>query len=699
MSWVSSLNELYDTNAWRAGELERWKRGNRDNNIMLLPVSHTTVRAQIEITVDLDGNLIDVRALGKDESSETLAPATEDAMSRTSTTVAPYPLFDGLKYLAGDFLEHIKIEMESPQKTEKTKNNIAECYPKYIKFLGAWCSSKYNHPKVNAVYKYVSKKSIIRDLIEREVLIPDNEGMVLGSEKINGNEIPKVTVRFRVQSKEKLDPHRVLADSEKTHETAIWLDKTVQKSFVDYYASLPAVQDLCYMNGEITRTSSLHPKKIRYDGDGTKLFSANDDSNFSYRGRFKTKDPNTGYNEALSIGYETSQKAHNALKWIIRRQGHMRDGVCVAAWESQLNEFPSFYESAANIVSDISFDEGGQEEVETLFLEDEEQNYSDTNYVTAKELSLALDGYTTKLSDTSRIVVLALDSATPGRLAITYYKELESSVYLKNIRLWHESCCWRHEYFRNGKFSTYEGMVSIRDLAQAVYGTEQNKRLALRSNSDGKSPMLMSVYDRLRPCIIDGKSIPRDIVRMATIKASNPLAYESKFNYNKVLHIACSLVKRLYWEKKQRNEEEGVVFTMELDKSNNDRSYLFGRLLSIAEVIERQTYERDERRVTNAERYMQAFAQNPFRTWTMIQRSIKPYLNSLSPGSREYYKNLFGEITELFKDGDFESRTALNGKYLIGYDCQRSALRNKTPKAGIVGLEEDIDVDNNGSEE
>ena len=702
MSWVSSLNDLYDSNSWRAGELETWKRGTRENKIMLLPVSHTTVRAQIEITVDLDGNLIDARALGKDESSETLAPATEEAMSRTSTTVAPYPLFDGLKYVAGDFLEHVKIEMETSQKTEKTKKNIAECYPKYIKFLGEWCSSKYMHPKVDAVYKYVSKKSIVQDLIEREVLVPDKEGMILGSEKINGNEIPKATVRFRVQSKEKLDPHNVLVDTDKTHESAIWLDKTLQRSFVDYYASLPAAQDLCYMSGEIARTSSLHPKKIRYDGDGTKLFSANDDANFSYRGRFKTKDSNTGYNEALSIGYETSQKAHNALKWIIRRQGHMRDGVCVAAWESQLNEFPSFYESAANIVNDISVEEGVQDELEPLFSGDEEEHRNDTNYRTAKELNLALDGYKGELNDTSKIVILALDSATPGRLAITYYKELEASTYLENIRRWQESCCWRHEYFQNEKFSIYEGMVSIRDVAQAVYGTEQNKRLALRSSSDGKSPLLLSVYDRLRPCIIERKPIPRDIVRMATIKASNPLAYESKFNYNRVLHIACSLVKRLYWEKKQRNEEEGVVFTMELDKSNNDRSYLYGRLLSIAEAIERQTYERDEKRVTNAERYMQAFAQNPFRAWTMIQRSIKPYLNSLNPGSREYYKNLFGEITELFKEGDFESRTALNGKYLIGYDCQRNALRNKTPKVSIGAFEEgeeNIDVDNNGSEE
>ena len=56
-------------------------------------------------------------------------------------------------------------------------------------------------------------------------------------------------------------------------------------------------------------------KKIRNEGDGAKLISANDSQNFTYRGRFITKE------EAFAVGNETSQKLHNALKWIIRKQG------------------------------------------------------------------------------------------------------------------------------------------------------------------------------------------------------------------------------------------------------------------------------------------------------------------------------------------------------------------------------------------
>ncbi len=685
MSWVSSLCALYDANAYRAGEVEMWRRGSKTSPLMLLPLSHTTVQARIEIMLSQYGSFLDARSLEKDEPSETIAPATENSMSRTSTMVAPHPLFDGLKYCAGDFLDHVKIELATQKKIDDARKHISDCFPQYIDFLGKWCTSDFAHPKVCAVYRYLSQKMVIRDLAKVGIFSLDEKEFISSKQKINGEELAKATVRFRVMMNNEIAPSDILCDSYNSFDSAIWLDKNVHQSFIDFYASLPSTKDLCYMSGKIIRTSFLHPKKIRYDGDGAKLMSANDDSNFSYRGRFNTKDKKTGYNEALSIGYDTSQKAHNALKWIIRRQG-FRSGVCVVTWEDALNDLPNFYDRAADIINRLSddTDELGLAE-DTLFY-DSEVILPETNYVSAAEFNAALDGYTSKLSETSRMVVLALDSATPGRLAMTYYKELNSSRYLENIRIWHDSCCWRHEYFKDKKYYMYEGMASIREIAQAIYGTEQgknenNKHIELRKNSDGKCPMLISAFDRLRACIIEGAAIPRDIVRVAVIKASNPSAYTVKFNYNKVLHITCSLVKRLYWEKKQRNEAGGVIIEMELDRNNIDRSYLYGRLLAVAEKVERITYEQGEARTTNAERYMQAFSRTPFRTWTLIWNNIQPYMRQLKPGNREYYKNLFGEITALFQYDDRISNTALNGKYLLGYDCQRTVLQAYKPKA------------------
>jgi CRISPR-associated protein Csd1 len=72
---------------------------------------------------------------------------------------------------------------------------------------------------------------------------------------------------------------------------------------------------------------------------------------------------------------------------------------------------------------------------------------------------------------------------------------------------------------------------------------------------------------------------------------------------------------------------------------------------------------------------MQQFSRTPMRTWEIIRRNTQVYLNQLRPGSREFYKNLYGEINVLFIDGAYEEKYALDGRFLLGYDCQREALK------------------------
>jgi len=75
MSWISALCALYDDNAQRAGQVENWSRGGKEYPLVLLPVSHTTALAQIEITVNENGDFITARSLTKDESY-TIIPTT-----------------------------------------------------------------------------------------------------------------------------------------------------------------------------------------------------------------------------------------------------------------------------------------------------------------------------------------------------------------------------------------------------------------------------------------------------------------------------------------------------------------------------------------------------------------------------------------------------------------------------------------------
>jgi CRISPR-associated protein Csd1 len=666
MSWATALCALYDANDWRAGEIESWKNPyGKSESLVLLPLGYDTMKAHIEITIDEDGNFLSAQVVPKSEA-ETMVPHPE----RRTSGVKALPLCDSLVYVAGDFLEKVTMVFSnniSEDKKQKSIKRIKESFSKYITGLSEWCSSAYSTPKVEAVYKYIQRKSVIADLLNVKIIVPDDKGQLTEKLKIQGSAIDKAFVRFRVYSKKKQG------------ETAVWLDKDVQYSFIKFHMSQAKTRDLCFVTGTRELSAKNHPGKIRGSWDKTSLISSNDNKNFTYGGRFLIKDEESDYNEALSIGYETSQKIHNALKWIIRRQGFTHDGVCLVTWETNLKELPCFYKSSLSVVEDFQTGKRQNTDGSGISYDEEEEENTDTNYVTARDFNMAMDGYAKTVDDTSQMVILALDSASPGRLAMTYFRELASSTYLDNIRNWQKSCSWRQEYERNDKNQSknkgttihhYEGIGSIEDIAKAVYGIEYKKRLTLRSNSAGKSPMMVAAFDRLRPCIIDKAPVPLDIVRMAVMKASNPVVYESGSNYLRVLHTACSLVKKYYWEK-------GVVFDMVLDEKCTNRSYLFGRLLAVAEKIERSTYDKDETRISNAERYMRQFSQTPFRTWELIRRNTQIYLNKMKPGSREFYKNLYGTIDGQFEEGDFESKKVLDGRFLLGYDCQREALENR----------------------
>jgi CRISPR-associated protein Csd1 len=674
MSWATALCALYDKNARRAGEIEDWN----GKPLVLMPPGYDTMKAQIEITISEDGDFINALTLDKSDS-ETIVPYPD----RRTSGIKALPLCDSLSYVAGDFMERVTLLLEDVPENKKAKalSDIRKSFPSYIGGLKAWHEFDPDNRQIAAIYKYVSKKTVIADLLNAKVLKFDQNGILTDRKKIQGTPIQKAFVRFRVYS-----------PGSQQNETAVWLNKDVQQSFIKFYLSTAKNTDICYFTGKRELIAKTNPVKIRGEWDTkASLISSNDDTNFTYRGRFKTKDKDSGYNEALSIGYETSQKIHNALKWIIRRQGYSHDGVCIVTWESELIELPEFYEGTLEILGSKTEEEELSSESNDALFEEKAEN-TDTNYITAQDFYAAMDGYSKRIVNTSQMVILALDSTSPGRLAITYFRDLSSSVYLRNLQYWQKNCCWRHEYYDNKtkRYIKYEGMTSIKEIATAIYGNEQNKRLTLRPNSDGKSPMLVSTFDRLRPCIIDAAAIPQDIVKLAVTKASNPLAYEIKFNYLRVLHIACSLVKKYYWEK-------GVIFDMTLDEKCTDRSYLYGRLLAVAEKIERCTYEKGETRTTNAERYMRQFSQTPFRTWELIRRNTQIYLNQLKPGSREFYKNLYGQIMQLFEEGCFEEKKALDGKFLLGYDCQREALKYRQKDNITISTEDE--PENNDEEE
>lgn len=635
MNWVRELCDLYEKNQKEVG---KYGKGRFGESLILLPIFHTTVTAQITVVLSEEGEFLRAEQVA-DEDKLTIIPVSEKSAVRTAGVEA-HPLCDNLKYLAGDYMKYVV-----PDKGK----DYSENYQMYITNLKAWAESSHGHKKVRAIYQYLNKGCLMKDLIVCGRLKTDDEGKVLKEVKIQNVSQADAFVRFQVEEAWKDDTNGLEELSEEETDKC-WKDISLQNAYIEYCRESKGERDLSYLTGEWTQISYLHPKKIRNEGDGSKLISANDETNFTYRGRFRSKE------EAFAIGYEDSQKAHNALKWIIRKQGKNWKTLCVVTWESDLNELPDWSADTDRICDTY----------ENIWGDEEKETYQGTNSKDASRFQAAIAGYGKKLDINSKMFLMAFDAATTGRLAIMENESLLSSRYLANLKHWHEECGWLH---RKNKDTEFYGIVSVKDIARFLYGNEQGGVIALRGNAE---KMESEVCKRLLSCILLGKPLPEDMVHLAIQKASSPVSYESWYNWEHVLTLACSFVKKKAIEK-QDKEEWSVALKTDCD----DRSYLYGRLLAVADRIEYLTYDRDEARETNAKRYMNAFSQQPFRTWKVIEERVRPYLPKLSIGARNKYEHMLEEIFWQFKDGDFEKNESLDGRYLLGFHNQAYALRKK----------------------
>ncbi len=169
----------------------------------------------------------------------------------------------------------------------------------------------------------------------------------------------------------------------------------------------------------------------------------------------------------MLFGNETSQKIHNALKWIIRRQGKNIDTFCIVSWESDLCPMPEWDSDTDSICSQYVEDWGEDD--------GEEVPVWDGNQAGALQFNSALLGYRRKLENMlTHGTNGVFDAATTGRLALVEYKSLESSRYLDNIKYWHKECEWLQLKLKDGGSYYYKGMAGVKEIADIIYGTEQN---------------------------------------------------------------------------------------------------------------------------------------------------------------------------------------------------------------------------------
>ncbi|MBR3536881.1 MAG: type I-C CRISPR-associated protein Cas8c/Csd1 [Oscillospiraceae bacterium] len=619
MSWNEELFRVYEYNC------------NRDfdpNEPLMLPVAHSTANAQIEITIDLDGMFQGARRVEKSEAV-TVIPATEDSAVRTSG-ICPMPFDDKLVYIAGDYKEYF---------TGKNADNESY-YTAYMNQLRRWKESEHNHRFVDALYRYIDQKCLMSDLIKSGVLVVDENGKLKDKEKIAGINQEDSFVR-------------VIINTEK-NSVRTWEDKSFRDSFISFNSDLMGEKQLCYATGEFVASSYKHPSKIRHSGDKAKLISTNDESGFTYRGRFANKE------ESISVGYEYSQKVHNALRWLISKQGNTYDTMTVIVWASALQNIPDPMTKAI--------------EDDDPFLDDEDQ-FPDTMPMYMSLLNKRIFSNSKKLEPKTKVMIMGLDAATTGRLNISMYSELDGSCFLSNIEQWHTETAWLR--FNGKKKMNYINSFNPYEIIKNAFGTEQGNFI------DCDKKIISGNILRLLKCITEGARIPSDIVNALYQKASNPLAYEQAYNHRSVLETACGMIR------KQRLDNRKEDISMAYDPNITDRSYLYGCLLAIADKAESEAYDESERnvRVTNARRYWNAFSQRPFLTWGIIENKLRPYLEKLGKGQVKYSKWM-NEMCSKMTSEMFSDNSRLSPMYLLGYHQFTDYMFSQAKEAKSANKEE-----------
>jgi CRISPR-associated protein Csd1 len=391
MSWMTKLYETYEAGI----------AFNLSDHDKLMPICHTLQNAHINIVIDGDGTFKRASVL---EKTQIVLPATEKSAGRSSGE-APHPLADKVQYVAKDY----------PAYGGRKK----AYFDGYLKQLANWCGSQFSHPKAIAVYRYITQGKVVQNLVSADILhVDDNKNLLAywPFETDKDNTAPlifKVLPLIPKKKRKKKDRPEVeqgdalvcwTVEIEGEMDSSTWNDESLQQSWIAYDALAGGASSFCYISGKEKLMAVNHPAKLRHTGDKAKLVSANDSSGFTFRGRFTDQN---GV-QAVGVSFEVTQKAHNALRWLISRQGYRNGDQVYVSWAVSGKEIPDPLKSAWEMLDkDIALQQDNEPDKEQLL-----DHTIDLGSSFAQKLNKYLAGYKVELEPNEQIVIMGLDSAT-----------------------------------------------------------------------------------------------------------------------------------------------------------------------------------------------------------------------------------------------------------------------------------------------
>ncbi len=493
--------------------------------------------------------------------------------------------------------------------------------PAHLALLDAWCACTHTPPCICAYRDYLAKGTLHADICQ--------------------------CFAQKAYKTDKLTSEKVLVcmpTTDPNERDNLCLRPSVRASWEQFFEEDcdKEAKALCAVLGEVLPAMNNHP----YLYETCRLISqSKSKTGKRCEGRFQSK-PEL----ALSLSVRASYQIHNTLRWLLGKDTPYLYGTRLLIWDTAGQALP-------DITSfDPYEDEEDESETQTPFLG------TLLRQAVAKGasgyFSTPLPQYHAQQIKTATVVVLALDAISNGRTALVYYQALHGADYLANLLHWYEGFSWM-QLGKTGKATRYSPLP--RDIGNLLYGTGKDQSIRNLKNN---------LMKRLLPCITNRAPLPVSLLQQGFRKLCQPLSYSRNQRFHRkdwetALGVVCALGHKIDFDK-------GEDASMECNPKDFDRSYLYGRLLACADIIERNALRQGEKeRTTNAMRYLQRFQNRPAETWLFLRtQKIEPYLQALSPALAQYYRREINDIQASFQDNDIGLPEPLSVRMLQGYSCQ-----------------------------
>ena len=159
MSWFQKLHETYEACCTQKQFIEPDQTTDGKEVAALMPVSHVSQQAHICIELTHEGDFAGAYLFPPKKNL--IIPTTESSAGRAGKKVAPHPLVDKIHYIASDY---------KGKKAASFKGG----FDLYREQLQGWAESEYTHPLIKAVFAYISKGSVVQDLVKKGILFEDS---------------------------------------------------------------------------------------------------------------------------------------------------------------------------------------------------------------------------------------------------------------------------------------------------------------------------------------------------------------------------------------------------------------------------------------------------------------------------------------------------------------------------------------------